>query len=158
MVRRFRPLYGLLVVALFMGAVLLADLVFDGGPGQRFQRVGPDADGAVHLDISSLAPGDFEFYRFLNAGNQEVRFFVARDRHGKLQVAFDANEICYKLKRGYNPSGDWVVCRKCDKSFRVEEINAGGGGCKPVPLAFTEEGGQLILAESAILTGWRYFR
>ncbi len=155
---RFRPVYGLLLVPLFFGAVLLADLILAGGPGQDFIRVSPDRQGVVRIGVDDLGSGDFRFYRFLNPGNQEVRFFVARDRNGMLQVAFDANEICYKLKRGYAPGGDWVTCRKCDKSFRVQEVNDGGGGCKPIPLAFTESGREIVLAESDILTGWRYFR
>ena len=97
------------------------------------------------------------FYRFLNSGNQEVKFFVGRDGKNTLQVAFDANDICYKTKRGYRHDGDWVTCGKCDKSFRVANVNDGGGGCKPVPLAHTVAGNQLVLEESDILKGWRFF-
>ena len=157
--RRFRPIYGLVLIPLFMGAVLVADLAWDGGlGGKRFERVGPDPQGQVRLRVGDLGAGDIRFYRFLNAGNQEIKFFVARDRNSDLQVAFDANEICYKSKRGYKPSGDWVVCNKCDKSFRIEEINAGGGGCKPVPVKFAQVGDEVLLEEGDILVGWRYFR
>jgi uncharacterized membrane protein len=157
--RRFRPIYGLLLVPLFMAAVLVADLALDGGlGGKRFERVSPDRQGQVHLEVGDLEAGDVRFYRFLNSGNQEIKFFIARDRNSDLQIAFDANEICYKLKRGYTPSGDWVVCNKCDKAFRIEEINAGGGGCKPVPVKFTQVADQVVLEEGDILAGWRYFR
>jgi Predicted membrane protein len=50
------------------------------------------------------------------------------------------------------------VCNKCDKSFRLAEVNAGGGGCKPVPLEHRVSGDELVIAEADILEGWRLFR
>ncbi len=136
-----------------------ADYAFRGGLGSAsFQRVSPGRDGMVRLAVGSLSPLGVSFYRFLNAGNQEVRFFVARDEGGQLQVAFDANEQCAKWQRGYRHEGEWVVCNKCDKAFRIREVNAGGGGCKPIPLPFRVEGSDLVLTESDILAGWRLFR
>lgn len=122
-----------------------------------FALVGPDNRGEVRIAAGGIAPLQVRFFRFLNAGNQEVKFFVGRDSLGHLQVAFDANETCAKGKRGYHPDGEWVVCNKCDKAFRLAEVNAGGGGCKPVPLAFQEDGSDVRLAEADILKGWRLF-
>ena len=156
---RFRPLHGIVLVLLAGGLIFLADFYIQGGFARAdFERVGPDATGTVRLDVSSLAPSEVRFYRFLNAGNQEVLFFIGRDPGGVLQVAFDANEICAKAKRGYRHDGDWVVCNKCDKAFRLAEVNAGGGGCKPIPLEHRVQGSEVVLAESDILKGWRYFR
>jgi uncharacterized membrane protein len=73
-------------------------------------------------------------------------------------VGFDANEICFKRKRGYQHDDDWLVCRVCDKSFRLSEVNSGAGGCAPVPLRHQVEGDQVVLAEADILEGWRLFR
>src|SRR4028119_2393362 len=81
-----------------------------------------------------------------------------RDRAGHVQVAFDANEPCAKAKRGFRAEGEWLVCNKCDKSFRLAEVNAGGGGCKPVPLEHRVSGDELVIAEADILAGWRLFR
>ena len=156
---RFRPIHGIFVVPLFMGAILVADYALEGRLGQAgYERVAPERDGTVAIDLAGLEPRQVRFYRFLNTSNQEVKFFVGRDAEGHLQVAFDANEVCAKGKRGYRSEGDWVVCNKCDKAFRLAEVNAGGGGCKPVPIAFREADDQLVLAESEILKGWRLFR
>jgi len=142
-----------------MGAVLAADFALDGGfRRQGFERVRPDADARVRIDVADVPNGDIRFFRFINAGNQEVAFFVARDLHGELQVAFDACEPCFKLKRGNRLEGEWIVCNKCDRSFKLTEINAGGGGCKPGPIAHRLDGDVLLLAEDDILRGWRYFR
>ena len=155
---KLRPIHAIAAILLFGAVVLTADYALDGGFRHAgYTRVAPDSNGRVVLDVSDLAPGTARFYRFLNVGNQEVKFFAARDSSERIQVAFDANAICYKTKRGYRHQGEWVVCNKCDKAFEVAEINDGGGGCKPVPLAHTVVDGKLILEESDILTGWRYF-
>ncbi len=156
---RLRPYHAAAGVLLFAALVVAADYGIDRGfRSSGYQRVSPDRDGRVILEIGDLAAGQMRFYRFLNAGNQEVKFFVGRDRDQVIQAAFDANQICYKTKRGYRHDGDWVTCNKCDKAFRVTGVNEGGGGCKPVPLEHTVAGDSLVLTESDILAGWRYFR
>lgn len=157
--RRFKPSHGIFLVLLFVGAVLLADLAYEGKLGATAaERVSPDPQGIVRVSLDGLEPLQVRFFQFLNAGSQEVRFFVGRDSAGHVQVAFDANEPCAKAKRGYRAEGEWLVCNKCDKSFRLAEVNAGGGGCKPVPLEHQVNGDELVIAEADILKGWRLFR
>jgi uncharacterized membrane protein len=157
--RRFKPIHGILIVLLFLGLIWGAEVALEGRLNpQGFENVTPDRAGQVKLNLADLKPLDVRFYRFLNAGNQEVRFFVGRDGAGKVQVAFDADEECAKLKRGFRHDGEWVICNKCDKAFRLSSVNSGGGGCTPVPLRFREEGSEVLLAENDILQGWRFFR
>ena len=157
--RRFRPVHGLLLVPVFVAAVWATNTAIEGGfSGSGYELVQPDASGQVTLDVSGLQPNQVRFFRFLNRGNQEVRFFVGRDAEGTIEVAYDASEICYKRKRGFAHQDGWMVCRVCDKSFRLEETNAGGGGCRPIPLVHRVQGGTVVLAEADILGGWRYFR
>jgi uncharacterized membrane protein len=157
-VSRFRPIHGILIVVLVVAAVLSTELLLEGRlQHSGFQRVTPGPDGRMSIDISRLQPLEVRFFRFLNRGNQEVKFFVGKDGTGVVHVAFDTNESCAKLKRGYRHEGEWLVCNKCDKSFRLAEVNAGGGGCKPVPLVHRIADGHLLLAESDVLAGWRYF-
>ena len=156
---KLRPVYAVVLILLFAGAVLVADLALEGGFSKAaYQRVSPDADGRVVLDVSDLEVDHVRFYRFLNTGNQEVKFFVGRDRNREIQVAFDANQLCYKRGRGYRHEDEWMVCNKCDNSFRLTTVNAGGGDCRPVPVAHQVADGQLVLREPDILAGWRYFR
>lgn len=151
---RFKPIHGLLLVPLFVvGVFLLA-----GGFGlSRHERVTPDANGEVRLDVSELEPSQVRFYRFLNRGNQEVKFLVGRDTSGTVQVGFDASETHARVGRGFRHDGDWLVDNKCDTASRLEKVNEGGGGCRPVPLEHHLEGEQLVLRESDILRGWRLF-
>lgn len=147
------------LVALFVAALVTADLMLEGGFGRAgYQRVKPDSDGLVVLDVADLEPGAVRFYRFLNYGNQEVRFLVGRDRTGELQVAFDASETHSKLQRGFRHEGDWLVDNKCDSAVRLASVNEGGRGCRPVPLKHRLDGDRLVLTEPDILRGWRYFR
>ncbi len=156
---KLRPAHAAILVVVFAASVLLADMAFDGSFQRAgFKRVSPDPQGRVVLDVADLENQEVRFFRFLNAGNQEVKFFVGRDSQGHIQAAFDANDICYKTGRGYRHEGEWVTCNKCDKAFRLTEVNAGGGGCKPVPLAHQVVGDRLVLQENDILAGWRYFR
>lgn len=157
--RRFKPIHGIFLVLLFVAAILTAEWVLESRRGgSAFERVAPGRDGRVRISLAGLEPQQVRFYQFLNPGNQEVRFLVGRDSGGHVQVAFDANEICAKGKRGYRHEGEWLVCNKCDKSFRLAETNKGGGGCNPVPLRHQIDGDELVLAETDVLGGWRLFR
>lgn len=154
---RIRPIHAVFVVAFFVGAVLLAELAIDSrtrrGDGEQVMP----KDGVVKVDVAGIAPGQVRFYDFLNPGNQEVRFLVGRDQSGTLQVAFDAAENDFKRKLGFRQEGDWLVNNKCETAVRLEEVNAGTSGCRPQPLRHRLEGQTLVLAESDILAGWRYF-
>jgi uncharacterized membrane protein len=157
--RRFKPIHGIALVVLAVGALLTAELALEGRLGStQFQRVSPGRDGQVRIPLNGLQPLQVRFYQFLNAGNQEVHFLVGRDSAGHVAVAFDADEPCAKAKRGFRAEGEWLVCNKCDKAFRLAEVNAGHGGCNPVPLEHQVDGDELVIAEADILKGWRLFR
>jgi uncharacterized membrane protein len=157
LMKRFNPLYGIVLVVAFSAAVLGAQYALHGGSSD-FTRVGPDKNGQIQLEVGDLQPNQVRFYRFLNAGNQEVKFFVGRDGKGRLQVAFDASQSDYKRKRGFRHQGEWLVNNKCDTAIRLAEVSDNRGGCAPVPLAYTLAGEKLTLTEPDILDGWRFFR
>jgi len=156
--RRFKPAHGIVLVVVFIALVVLVELALDGRLGAAaYERVSPGPGGEVRISLAGLAPLRVRFYRFLNRGNQEVKFFVGREPGGDVEVAFDADETCAKAKRGFRHEGEWMVCNKCDKSFRLSETNAGGGGCRPIPLEHRVQGDELVLAEADVLKGWRLF-
>ncbi len=154
-----KPIHAFALVLVFAAGVLAADFALEGGFSYgSYEQVSPQPDGSLRIDISDLETEQVRFFRFLNTGNQEIKFFIGRDIESQIQVGFDANEQCYKLKRGYSAADGWLTCRKCDKSFELTSINAGGGGCKPVPLQHQVVGNEVLLSEGQVLAGWRYFR
>lgn len=151
---RFKPVHGLILVPVFVGAVFL---LAGGLSFGDYRQVNPDRSGLVRVDVADLEPGEIEYYRFLNRGNQEVKFFVARDAGGTLQVAFDASESHAKVGRGFRLEGEWIVDNKCDTASRLALVNQGGGGCRPVPIGHRVEGERVVMTEDQILRGWRLF-
>ncbi len=156
--RRFRPIHGILLVLALSATVIGADYFLSGSGRIDFARVGPDRDGRVTIDVADLQPLEVRYFRFLNAGNQEVLFFVGRDESGQIVVAFNASENDFKRKRGFRHDGAWMVNNKCDTAIKLSEVNLGRSGCGPMPLPFRASGAQVVLAENDILGGWRYFR
>lgn len=156
---RIRPIHALAVVTVFMAVVVFAEYAWEGGfDHSGYERVRPNPEGNVVIDVSDLDEEEVRFYRFLNAGNQEVKFLVGRDGSGTLQVGFDASETHSILGRGFTAQDGWIVDNKCDSAVRLESVNEGGRGCRPVPLEHRVVGDELILAEQDVLRGWRYFR
>jgi uncharacterized membrane protein len=155
---RLRPIHAVLIVLALVAGGVVANFAFENGfHGVRFTRVSPDANGTVRINVAAIGPDQVRFYRFLNAGNQEVKFFIARDHNGDLHVAFNASESHARVGRGFRQDGEWVIDNKCDTPTRITEIGAGHGGCSPVPLAYRAEGTTIVLAEDQILRGWRLF-
>ncbi|MCP3960224.1 MAG: DUF2318 domain-containing protein [bacterium] len=157
--KRVTPVHALIVVAAFMAVILFANQLASGAfGGHRFERVRPGDDGMVRIAIGDLERLQVRFYRFLNSGNQEVRFLVGRDEEGVIQVGFDAGRSHQKVGRGFSYQDGWIVDNKCETTTRLSTLNDGGRGCRPIPLKHSVAGDELIITESDVLEGWRYFR
>ena len=114
-------------------------------------------EGLVTLRVADLGREMIRYYRYLSPANQEVDFFVARDTAGTLQVAFDASENHYKLRRGFRLENGWIVDNKCGVVTRLSAVNQGGGGCSPIPLPYRAAGDEIRIASADLLQGWRLF-
>ena len=153
------PLKALVLFAAFFALVMIADMFSSGSFGHPgFERVGPDPDGVVRINVGDLEKEQVRFYRFLNHANQEVKFLVGRDESGVIQVGFDAGESHFKLRRGFSYQNGWIIDNKCSTTTHLSDVNRGGSGCKPVPVRHQLVGDQLLIREPDMLEGWRYFR
>ena len=115
------------------------------------------AGADVRLDAVQFDDGQARFFNYANAANQELRFFVLKSADGVIRAAFDTCDVCYRARKGYRQAGETMVCNNCGQVFRSVDINVLQGGCNPVPLERTVQGGQVVLTAAALLAGTSYF-
>ncbi len=157
--KKLKPIPALVAILAFMALILAADQLSRGLRAySAFERVAPDAGGLVRIGVGDLERLQVRFYRFLNTGNQEVRFLVGRDESDVIQVGFDAGATHTKLRRGFSYQDGWIIDNKCETTTRLSTLNDGGRGCRPVPIEHRVEGDEVIITEADMLSGWRYFR
>jgi len=113
-------------------------------------------DGAARIPMADVSDGKAHFYSHA-AGGKEIRFFVVKSPDGVIRAAFDACDVCYPEKKGYEQDGDFMVCRNCGRRFHSNQINVVQGGCNPSPLTRTEENGMVVIKASDIEAGAGYF-
>ncbi len=124
-----------LVIVLFIGY----DFVY-GQSRKTFSSPEPltASGGEVRIPVSAVSDGDL--HRYVLNGSK-VRMIVLKTGEG-LVVAFDACEICGS--QGYVQEAGSVICLNCSADINPATIGR-GGGCNPIPLAFHEEGGFLVV-------------
>ncbi len=155
---KLTPKTGTFLVLGFLGLFLGLELAADSWFGKAKLELVKPIDGVVKIDLRDFAPLEVRFYRFLNAGNQEIEFLVGRDEQGVVQVGFNTSENHYKTRRGFSAQGEWIIDNKCETSTRLSGVNESSGVCRPIALKHEVVGDELILQEPDILAGWRYFR
>lgn len=154
--------FSLATVAIVVaGAILLTALVVVAttrGPGAGAAvPAGVSAGADVRLDAAQFDDGQAHFFTYANAANQQLRFFVLKSSDGVIRAAFDTCDVCYRKRKGYRQAGDTMVCNNCGQVFRSVDINVLHGGCNPVPLDRTVQGGQVVLTAAALQAGAFYF-
>lgn len=112
--------------------------------------------GEVKLAVDEIDDGDAHYYLYEKDG-REIKFFVLKSPDGVMRAAFDACDVCYKARKGYSQDGAFMVCNNCGQRFHSNRVNVVKGGCNPAPLKRTLAGDQLIIRESDILPGARFF-
>lgn len=102
--------------------------------------------GEVRLPLAAL--GENELHRYsVDLGGQPVRFIAMRLGSGEVVAAFDACVICGS--QGYSQEGGEVLCLHCASAIFPPTIGR-AGGCNPIPLEFTVEGDELVVATSSL--------
>jgi len=112
--------------------------------------------GDVSIPLAEISDGQAHFYTY-DAGGTEVKYFVMKSSDGEYRAAFDACDVCYAQKKGYQQQGDEMVCNNCGRRFPSTKINVLEGGCNPSPVERTVQGENLILNAQDLQTGVQYF-
>lgn len=50
-----------------------------------------------------------------------------------------------------------MVCNNCGKAFRSVDVNVITGGCNPIPLDRTRDGGTVVVRNAAVESDATYF-
>jgi len=112
------------------------------------------AGGEAKVPVSQLA--DHRLHRFVaQAGGSSVRFIALLDSSDSVRAGLDACLICGN--QGYYQDGPNVICRHCAAAIYAPTIGM-AGGCNPIHVDYRVEGETLIITESALAEGAKYFR
>lgn len=146
-----------IVVAVFVVAALLAGAfsVFAFSLG-KYEKI--KANGStVSIPVAKLADGKARFYRFEDGGKQ-IAFFVVKAPDGSFRTAFDACDVCYKEKKGYEQQADKMNCKNCNQKFATNRIGPNStGGCNPSYLPHQVSGANLTISLTDLKAGARFF-
>lgn len=93
-------------------------------------------------DISTTA----NFYTYDSDGTS-IRYFAVKDNLGNVHVAFDACDVCYEAKKGYQQNDNVMQCLNCGKEFSITSIGTDNtaGGCWPSYLPMTIDNGNIVI-------------
>lgn len=142
------------VFLLSLACVGLA-LVF-GNPFSGVEKV-KEVNGVVTVPVAKVSDGSIHKFKFDNGG-KPVTFFLVKGSDGNLHAAFDACDVCFHEKKGYEQQGNAVLCRNCGKKFAVNMIgSANNGGCNPSHLDFSVRGGSVIVKAADLRAGAKFF-
>jgi len=114
------------------------------------------AGGRFEINVSRLEKGGARFFRH-RFKDKNIVFMVARAGNGELKAAFDACITCYPHRMGYMSEKGCVICRYCDTSFSIENIDTGVGNCVPIKIPSRLEGENLVISQSDIEAGAKWF-
>ncbi len=145
------------VALVAVAAVALYVTVGRGGGGTPAEATTASTGGNVTLAMAKIGDGKAHFYTY-DANGVQVKYFVMKSSDGKFRIAFDGCEVCYPYKKGYHQEGDQMVCNNCGRRFDSVNINVITGGCNPIPVEKTEQGGNLVIASTALQAGAKYFQ
>lgn len=145
-------LAALAVLALLLvSSITKAHAGIFGGPAEVKAKA-----GAVAIPVADVSDGKAHFYS-IKAGGKDVKFFVVKSKDGVIRTALDACDVCYRAKKGYKQEGDVMVCNNCGMKFATARVMDVKGGCNPSPLPRTVDAKNVVIKESDLAAGAKFF-
>lgn len=140
-----------IVAALLVG--VFSVFAFSLGKYEKIKANG----SVVSIPVAKIADGKARFYRFDDGGKQ-IAFFIVKAPDGSYRTAFDACDVCYKEKKGYEQQGDKMNCKNCNQKFATNRIGANStGGCNPSFLPHQVSGNSITINLADLKAGARFF-
>lgn len=131
------------MLALFVGSAMA------GWWGSKVNTMAP-TNGRLEIPLASVNNGKAHHFKVQASDGVMVTFFVLKSSDGVIRAAIDACDVCYRAGKGYEQSGDKMVCQNCGMRFASVKINEVKGGCNPAPLTRTIEGEKLVIVMADI--------
>jgi uncharacterized membrane protein len=105
-------------------------------------------DGVMEIPISEVGTSA-RWYTYISNG-VNVKFFVVKGSDGKIHLAADACDVCYRSKRGYRQTSAVMTCNNCGQTFAINSIGTGNtsGGCWPSYIPMKIEDNNVIIKTS----------
>jgi high-affinity iron transporter len=111
-------------------------------------------NGAVSIPVVQVSDGDLHRYE-VREGGTEVRFLLYQKPDGKVVAVFDACEICGPVGFFKGPNG--LVCKNCASPINSQSVGT-AGGCNPIPLQSTSNGGAIVIQEADLAARVKVFQ
>lgn len=112
---------------------------------------------ALSYPVDLFSDGKARHFQYKVDDAITIQYFILKSSDGVIRAAFDACDVCWPAGKGYEQSGDVMVCRNCGRKFASIRVNEVKGGCNPAPLNRRIEGDKLVLEIQDILEGKQYF-
>lgn len=115
------------------------------------------ANGVVNIPLTKVSDGKAHFYKYVSDG-KDISFFLVKAGDGSIRSAFDACDVCYREKKGYEQQGGDMVCKNCKKKFATSRIGPHAtGGCNPSYLQHKQSAGTIVISINDLKTGGAFF-
>ena len=111
----------------------------------------------VVYPVKDFQNGNARFYSYPAGNGVTIKYFVLKSSDGVIRAAFDACDVCFEARRGYEQKGDFMVCKNCGRRFASVRVNEVQGGCNPAPITREIKGDKVVLKVKDILEGKQYF-
>ena len=147
--------YGVLV-GLSLLALVTAAFGFAFPGMSKFDSVKP-VNGVVTVPVAKVSDGSAHYFRLADGG-KDLKFFIVKGGDGVIHTAFDACDVCFKEKKGYEQAGDKMQCKNCNQKFAIARIGAAsGGGCNPSHLPSKVDAKNVTISVADLRAGGRFF-
>ena len=111
----------------------------------------------VRIKIDEVKDGNLHRYSFVTDDGHVVRFFLinrARGGQSRIGVVYDACMLCGDTV--YIQEKNEIICLACNVRIFIPSIGK-AGGCNPIPLQHSIEGGEVVIRAVDLDQGTRYF-
>jgi uncharacterized membrane protein len=134
------------IVATFMGAQAV-----------HHECIELSGGDTLTLPDEALPAGAARFFCYRDNAGARIRFLLARDSDGDVHATFDACQQCYKYHKGYEISGDEIVCRYCGNRYKISEMRQGKASCVPMQLPVVHANGKVRVKVADLQKGRALF-